>query len=327
VKDDLRAWFTDENGNFILTVSLLQPQPSAPASGSDNAIDVLLLMLPDLRNALNQLVDLQGAQISWIKLYALPIRGIPLIKHRCLVVGLQWPATALLRLDRRLGNNISLWRAILPVEGGNEAHDEAMFTVTGNIIEGGNCENRQLFEQQLTLRDLNIALQIVCKLLGGYKLLSSNCWFFCSVIQKLLKASHGGSFSGCEPKHRHGGQDLLLKIYAEYISVVCTAGVAAKQEKPQRDSLQPKQEVGDPPASGAEARYSPPPDVHSEHHKPNPFAIPESLPILDSLQPCIPEIPDRKVVPGSDAPQGQAPNLSSARIQPPPAISHVFSGS
>lgn len=49
---------------------------------------------------------------------------------------------------------------------------QAMFTVTGDVIEDGKCENRQLFEQQLTLRDLNIALQIVCKLLGGYKLLS-----------------------------------------------------------------------------------------------------------------------------------------------------------
>lgn len=50
-----------------------------------------------------------------------------------------------------------------------------MFTITGDVAQPGNRQNLQTFEQNPTLRDLRVMLDIVCNRLGGY-----TAWPVCS---------------------------------------------------------------------------------------------------------------------------------------------------
>ena len=108
-----RAWFTDRRGNCILNITISDPSPSG--SEGDSLNNILSCMVSELCNYVDQLVELQGAQISSTESYAEWESRV--VKHRFLVLGLQHerhPTSARLRLDRRRGTNTSALKACAP---------------------------------------------------------------------------------------------------------------------------------------------------------------------------------------------------------------------
>jgi len=257
---DIRAWFTGEDGSCILNVTI---SPADPSGAEGDSLPILRCLVSDLCNYVDQLVELQGAQISSTEAYVEPL---VLVKHRFLVLRLQHerhPTSACLRLDRRRGTNTSGLRACVPfVE--TEANDQAMFTITGNVTRPGELENKQTFEREPTLKHLRFMLRIVCDRLGGYKAWPTNCWLFCSVLQELLADTHVGKFELGELQHRDIGREVRRLIYSDYIALVCDALSAAEQGSLQHGSQQINEDEY-PPEGAADA----PPVTHPEHPTPN----------------------------------------------------------
>jgi len=283
---DIRAWFTGEDGSCILNVTI------SPADPSGTESDSLNILVSDLCNYVDQLVELQAAQISSTEAYVEPL----VVKHRFLVLRLQRerdPTSACLRLDRRRGTNTSTLRACVPfVE--TEANDQAMFTIDGNVTrQGDECENKQTFKGEPTLKHLRFMLRIVCDRLGGYKAWPTNCWLFCSVLQELLADAHAGTFELGELQHRDIGREVRRLIYSDYVALVCDALSAAEQGSLQHGSQQINQDEY-PPEGAADA----PPVTHPEHPTPN---------VLES-----------------DTSEGQFSDPSSAGMQQSPSILHVI---
>jgi len=110
-----RAWFTDRHGSCILDMTISPPDPSPSGSEGDRLNKILRCMVSELCNYVDQLVELQGAQISSTESY---VEWESLVaKHRFLVLGLQrerHPTSARLRLDRRRGTNTSALKACVP---------------------------------------------------------------------------------------------------------------------------------------------------------------------------------------------------------------------
>ncbi|KAF8308166.1 hypothetical protein DL93DRAFT_2087323 [Clavulina sp. PMI_390] len=234
---DVHNWLTDDQGNRLIVSSrvitdetpnnrLATPQninytlTCSPTQLSLKKVDtntsvntivprygVLDLTLMEVCELVNDHRTLQAATIVSSECYTIPAG---LVLHRFVVLKLHRSGRKdiWLRLDRRREDASQV--RFMVARGTTKANDKGMLSaIKSRLVGQANRENKKVFPNPSTLKELCRLLGIIIDELVSYRIWPDNCWFFCSLVQQHL----GGVFVDGGPNYAPSAPDIRARIF------------------------------------------------------------------------------------------------------------------